>query len=136
MKRAGAPALQYRARGDFLSMRLRIHQSAEALEEYLVAVAYVAATTALLHALRRQMDRPEASLFYLLAVVVSATSVGSGPAVMAAVLSFLAWNEFLIGPGFALTVERPHDWFTLFVFLVVGVVTGELAGRARARAAE
>jgi K+-sensing histidine kinase KdpD len=110
--------------------------AADVAAGYLMASAWVAAATLALWLLRPRVDRPEASLVYLLAIVLSATTGGVGPAVASAALCFLAWNLFLIGPRFSLSVEHTHDWFMLTVFLLVGLLTGELAGRARDRAAE
>ncbi len=102
----------------------------------LIAVASVAAGTLALFLLRHWLDRPHASLLYLLVVVLTATTAGSGPAILAAVLAFLAWNFFLLEPVFTFHLSVPGDWMTLCVFLVIALVTGELAGRARQRAAE
>jgi two-component system sensor histidine kinase KdpD len=103
---------------------------------YPLPILAVAIGTVALYAVRPHLERAEAALVYLLVVVFSATLAGVGPAIVAAVLSFFAWNYFLLGPELSLSVEQPRDWFTLGVFLIVGVLTGELAGRARDRAAE
>lgn len=103
---------------------------------YALAAGYVGAGTLALYLLRGELDRPHAALLYLLAVVVTATTAGSGPAILAAVLSFLAWNFFLLEPVFAFHLSQARDWLTLSVFLIVALVVGELAGKARERAAE
>jgi two-component system sensor histidine kinase KdpD len=103
---------------------------------YLAAVGGVAGGTLALYLLRPHVDRPHASLLYLLIVVLVATSAGLGPAILAALLSFLAWNFFLLEPLFTFYLAQRGDVLTLLVFLGVAILTGELAGRARERAAE
>ena len=55
-------------------------------------------------------------------------------AIVAAFLSFLAYNFFFIAPIFTFTVAEPGEVFSLFVFLVVAIVTGWLAGRLHEQA--
>jgi two-component system sensor histidine kinase KdpD len=103
---------------------------------YLVPIAYVIGGTVILYLLRDHLQTTEAALVYLLLVVLAATTAGAGPAVAAALLGFVVWNYFFIGPPLSFAVDKPHDWITLAVFLIVAMLTGELAGRAREHAAE
>ena len=60
---------------------------------------------------------------------------GAGPAVLAAVLAFFAWDFFFLPPYHTLTVHDPKDWLSLVAFLAVGVVMGVQTGRMRDREA-
>ena len=59
---------------------------------------------------------------------------GTRSAVLAAVLSFLAYNFFFIDPVQTMTIARPHELFALLIFLAVATLTGSLTGRIRAQA--
>jgi len=98
---------------------------------YLAAVTGVAAATAVFWLSRAYLSPHYVSLLYLSVVVASATSFGIGPAVLAAVLSFLCWNFFFIQPVGTFYIHDPKELIALLVFLVVGIVCGVLAGRAR-----
>jgi two-component system sensor histidine kinase KdpD len=71
----------------------------------------------------------------LLAVLGCALRFGTGSAISASLLSFLAYNFFFIEPTLTFTVAKPHELVSLFVFLAVAMVIGGLAGRLRERTA-
>jgi two-component system sensor histidine kinase KdpD len=76
------------------------------------------------------------SLLYLLVVLWLAAWVGRGPAILASVLAFLAYDLFFISPLFRLTVDDPTEWLSLIALLVTSLVTGQLASAVRDRARE
>lgn len=94
----------------------------------------VAAVTAFGLALTAALPLQNLSMLYLVAVVVSAILSGRVSAVVAAALSFLAYNFFFIEPTFSFTVARPHELFALVIFLAAAIFTGQLAGRIREEA--
>jgi len=71
------------------------------------------------------------SMLFLVAVLVSALLGGRFSALLAAGLSFLAYNFFFIDPIRTFTVARPHEVLALTIFVGVAVVTGSLAARLR-----
>lgn len=71
------------------------------------------------------------SILYLLAVLVSAILAGRFAALLAAGLSFLAYNFFFIDPVRTFTIAKPHEVLALMIFVAVAVVTGTLAARLR-----
>ena len=87
-----------------------------------VAVGLVAS-----HALKL----PNLSMIFLAAVLFCAVTFGTWSAVFAAGLSFFAYNFFFIEPLHTFTVASPHELLALFIFLLVAVLTGSLAGRVR-----
>jgi two-component system sensor histidine kinase KdpD len=95
----------------------------------------IAATTCFFLA-HDYVDKGQASLLYLPVVIACATRFGFGPAVLAALLSFLCWNYFFLHPTYTLKVNHPRDWLSLIVFLLAAVTTGQLAARARQEAAQ
>jgi two-component system sensor histidine kinase KdpD len=115
----------------FPGSRARGAQSAGA---YLQALLLVAGVTALLWALRDALTLANLSLLYLLAIVVAAIWLGTGPSLVAAATSFVAFNFFLIRPFYTLAIEDPREVLDLFVFLVVAIIAGQLASYARKQA--
>ena len=96
---------------------------------YGVAVLAVAAVTAVFLLGRGDFATGQWGLLYLLVVVVVAGGVGTGPALLAAVLSFFAWDFFFIPPYGTFYVASSRDWLMLLVFLGVGVLMGIQTGR-------
>jgi two-component system sensor histidine kinase KdpD len=103
---------------------------------YLAAPLSVALITLLIAGLHTAYGLPNSSLLYLLAVLTLASTVGRGPAVLAAFLAFLAANFFFVEPRYTLAIHDPGQWIALIVFLMVAVVAGQLTAALRTRAAE
>jgi two-component system, OmpR family, sensor histidine kinase KdpD len=76
------------------------------------------------------------SLLYLLVVLWLAAWVGRGPAILASVLAFLAYDFLFIPPLYRFTVDDPTEWLSLIALLVTSLVTGQLASAVRDRARE
>jgi two-component system, OmpR family, sensor histidine kinase KdpD len=100
---------------------------------YIAAVAAIAAATAVFYPGRDVFAKGQWALLYLLIVVVVASLSGVGPALLAAGLSFLAWNFFFLPPYHTLTIADPKDWLFLIAFLAVGLAMGVQTGRLRDR---
>ena len=71
------------------------------------------------------------SMLYLAAVLLSAVIAGRFSALLAAILSFLAYNFFFIEPTGELTVAQPHEVLSLVIFIAVALAAGQLAARLR-----
>ncbi len=110
-------------------------QAARALPVYLLAAALVLATSLALWALRDQLTTANASLLYLLVTLIIAVRLGTGPSVLAAVLSFFSFNYFLVAPYYTLAVDDPRELLDLIVYLAAALMAGRLAAYARDQAA-
>lgn len=108
----------------------------EAAPRYAAAVFGVAVMTVLIAAVIGTVHIANISMLYLVAVLVAATRLGSGPAVVAAIAAFLAFDWFFVPPTHTFTVAEPGEWVSLLLFLVTAVITGELAADQRRRAHE
>ncbi len=106
------------------------------LVSYGIALASTALTSAVVAALRAMVPNTHASMLYILAVLLTAVLSGRGPAVVAAVLAFLAFDYLFVEPRYSITVADPAEWLSLFIFLVTALVTGQLAANLRRTAAE
>ncbi|MCX7303484.1 MAG: sensor histidine kinase KdpD [Hyphomicrobiales bacterium] len=95
----------------------------------------VSVATALGALIERFVDLPNVSLLYLLAVLLSAVYAGYVAALLAAILSGLAYNFFFIPPFHTFTIASPHEVFGLFIFIVAALIAGGLASRLSDQAA-
>lgn len=97
------------------------------LLSYFIASAVVGAMTLLLWWLRDNLTAANISLLYLLGTFGVAVWLGTGPSLLAALMTFFGFNFFLIKPYYTLAVEDSHELIDLFVYLLVAMVAGQLA---------
>jgi two-component system sensor histidine kinase KdpD len=97
----------------------------------LATVAAVGCAVVIGLGLQRLVKLPNLAMLFMMAVLLCAINFGRWFAVVAAVLSFFAYNFFFIPPIYSFTVAEPHELFALLVFLVVAILAGGLAGRVR-----
>jgi two-component system sensor histidine kinase KdpD len=101
---------------------------------YAWSVGGVLLATLLLVNFLSSLHQANVALLYLLVVLICATTLGLGPAILASVLSFLGFNFFFVEPLHSLRVTDSQDVLRLFTFLVVAIIGGSLAARAREQA--
>jgi two-component system sensor histidine kinase KdpD len=102
--------------------------------DFLYAVTAVIAALAIGEVLTTLTPIPNLSMVFLLAVLVTAMSVGIWPAIFASILSFFVYNFFFIPPLYTFTIAEPYELLALVIFLVVAVISSALAGRVREQA--
>jgi len=103
---------------------------------YLVSIALVALTTFLGAFVRKTLEPANLVIFYLLIVVIIAVRWGKGPAIMASLLSVLAFDFFLVTPYLTFAVSDVQYMFTFTGLLIVGLVVSALASKTRQQAIE
>jgi len=113
-----------------------VRRAAHALAPYALALLGVVACTGLIAILRLPLPRAHLIILYLLPVLALASIGGRGPALVAALLSFLAYDFSFVEPFFTLTIRDPDEWLALLVFLLTALVAGQLAAALRRRAEE
>ena len=122
----------------------RVHSPTEALNQlmlnqahptfrYAIALGTVIGSAVVMRALLPGLDLLNVSLILLLVTFVLALILGSGPAVAAALLSFLTLNYFFIPPLQNLAVAQGNNVLALAVYLGIAIVTGQLVARVRIR---
>jgi len=94
----------------------------------------VALVTAAIAALKAHVPILSLGALYVFAVLPIAIVWGIALAVPAAVACVLAFNWFFLPPTHTLTLSDSENWLALVVYVVVAVVTSELAVRVRRRA--
>jgi K+-sensing histidine kinase KdpD len=91
------------------------------------AVSLLAALVAA--AAERLVGLDDLSLVFMLAVLVVASRTSTGPAVLTALLCFLAYNFFFIEPRYTLYISARHGTTTVALFLTAALLAGRLASR-------
>jgi two-component system, OmpR family, sensor histidine kinase KdpD len=102
----------------------------------LISPGAVTALTGIMFAFRAQLGVLNVLLLYLLLTFFLALSGGLWPAVLSAILGFLAFDFFFIPPFHTLDVAAPDHVLALFVYLGVAVVTARLVSGMQARTDE
>jgi len=99
--------------------------------DYLLAVVVCAATMLLTLPLAEHMLLTDVVMVFLLAVVLVAAWLGSGPAVLSAFICVAFFDFFYVPPRFTFDVADGRYLITFVVMLAVALVTGQLAARLR-----
>ncbi|MFW9485891.1 DUF4118 domain-containing protein [Xanthomonas euvesicatoria pv. euvesicatoria] len=105
------------------------------LQRYDMAFAAIAAAGAVGVAwlLQRWTDIDDLSMVFIVAVVLVASRTRMAAAVVAALLSFVAYNFFFIEPRFTLQISARQGVVTVCMFLIAALVAGRLASRLRSQ---
>jgi len=101
---------------------------------YLVSLLFVAGALAAGLALKQVLAVSSLSLVFLTGVLASAIRYGLFPSLFACFASVLAYNFFFLPPLYTFTIADPENVVTLFFFLVVAIITSNLAARMRSQA--
>jgi len=104
------------------------------LNRYFSALALVAAAGVVAKMLQLWLSLPDPALVFLTGVLFAAIIGGLGPSITAAFLSLLVYDFFFVHPVYTFTVTKSQDLLSLFVFLVVAVLTSNLTARIRDQA--
>ncbi len=101
---------------------------------YLEGFGWVAATTLLNELFRNFIVPTNLVMLYLLAVVIVALRLGRGPAILASLLSVMAFDFFFVPPRLTFAVSDTQYVLTFAGLLVVGLVISTMASRAHDQA--
>ncbi len=117
-------------------MRLVLRRSTRTARvlAYLASVAVIGVCAELLFAVPA-ITAGAAAPILLLAVLLIARELGTGPALMASVCAALAFAFYFLPPT-GLFIWDPTDWVAFGAFTLTAVVVGELAARAERRQQE
>ena len=102
---------------------------------YLLAIGLMAIATGVFYLVRDYFAKGQWALLYLLIIGLIAGLRGVRPAMLAAILAFLAWDFFFLPPYHTFRISDPKDWIALIAFLIVGIAMGLQTGRMRDREA-
>src|SRR5215471_21520521 len=76
---------------------------------------------------------PNISNLYLLVVPVLAITRGRYAAILSAGLAFLSYAYFIVPPLYSFAIVRSEEWIALGIFLLVALLTAQLATALRER---
>ena len=97
----------------------------------LLSLASVGLVTAILVFLDQHVAVNLVPIAYLIPVIIAATQWGIWPATLASIVSMAAADFFFFPPIFSFQVEDPQEVVDLLLFLVVALVSSNLASRLR-----
>jgi two-component system sensor histidine kinase KdpD len=106
------------------------------IRPYAIALVGVVVVTFAIGLVEDRFHLANSSVLYLIVVLTIASAFGSGPAVVASLVSFLAFDWLFVEPKFTLSVGSLEGWVSLALFLLTAAITGQLAAGQRRRATE
>ncbi len=98
---------------------------------YAEAAAVTGACAAIALLLDPLLETANLGLVFLIGVLFAAVRGGVGPALFSSALSFLVFNYLLTEPRYTFNISSRRDTLTVVFYLVVALVTGQLAARVR-----
>ncbi len=101
--------------------------------EYIAAIAGVAALTVGCWLLTPLTGYGAISLIYLLGVLLAGVFLSRGPVLLVAALSSLAWNFLFIPPRFTLHIAKLEDTLTFATYFIIAIIVGGLTAQLKAR---
>jgi two-component system sensor histidine kinase KdpD len=114
--------------------RPKVKSPAMAWEPYVLVAGSLVVVTGAGILLRAYIPQEAMGLIFTAVIAGAASRYGRNAGLFASLAGFLAWNFFFLHPLYTFSVADPRDGVALVVFLMVGVVTGSLAGRVRVEA--
>ena len=99
------------------------------------SVVLVAAVTALLWLVRLHISTANVTLAYLIVVFVCASTAGREPALLSALLSFLAFKILFVPPIWSLDINNLSDLWEFGCFVIAALSVGAITIQAREQAA-
>ncbi len=103
---------------------------------YVIAAMGVGVASGVIGLILHVVSFGNISLLYLLVVLWLAARYGRGPAILASVLAFVAYDFLFIPPLHRFTIDDPTEWLSLLALLATSLVLGELTATVQARARE
>ena len=105
------------------------------LSDYGTGILYLVLATLACFAMYPYFNLSNLIMVYLLAVMLTATECGRGPAILSSLLSVLVFDFFFVPPRFSFSVEDAQYILTFVVMCVVGLVISQLAAGMRQQTA-
>ena len=101
--------------------------------QYAAAAAAVLLVVLLSYPLAPTLGYQTVSLILLMTVALLPLRLGTGPVLLAAALSALAWNYFFIPPQFTFAIGVVQDLLMFAMYFCIATVSGVLTARIRSR---
>jgi two-component system sensor histidine kinase KdpD len=101
------------------------------LRQYITVSFFVFLTSAVCYLAKEFIGYQAVSFALLFLISILAIFYGTGPILLAAVLSAFIWDVFFIPPQFTLHIENPLDVLMLIMFFIIALLNGILTSRVR-----
>ncbi|MRR24280.1 DUF4118 domain-containing protein, partial [bacterium] len=99
--------------------------------EYFIVSLLIILASSLCYPLREMIGYQAVSFVLLFLVSILAIFFGTGPVLLAAILSAIIWDLIFIPPQFTLYIENPIDILLLVMFFIIALLNGVLTSRTR-----
>jgi two-component system, OmpR family, sensor histidine kinase KdpD len=103
------------------------------MKDYAIALSTIIVVALGCYAMRGFVNYQAVAMILLLTVSLLPLVMGSGPVLMAAIVSALIWDYFFIPPRFTLLIAKIEDILMLLTYFSVALVTSVLSTRIRAQ---
>jgi len=104
------------------------------LAQHALSLLMVAAAVVLAEAFQALLQTHGLTLFFVLPVVISATSFGWGPSITATIAGVLCYDFFFTEPKFSLAIASPADICDAALLFVIAAIVSAVAAQGRNRA--
>jgi len=111
--------------------RVSIPSFTSGFREYLIVSLLIIIASSLCYPLREMIGYQAVSFVLLFLVSILAIFFGTGPVLLAAILSAVIWDLIFIPPQFTLYIENPIDILLLIMFFIIALLNGVLTSRTR-----
>jgi two-component system, OmpR family, sensor histidine kinase KdpD len=101
------------------------------LKQYFIVSFFVILSSFVCYLAKDIIGYQAVSFALLFLVSILAIFYGTGPILLAALLSALIWDVFFIPPQFTLHIENPVDVLMLIMFFIIALLNGILTSRVR-----
>jgi two-component system, OmpR family, sensor histidine kinase KdpD len=100
-------------------------------KQYISVFLFVTLTSVGFYLVKDFIGYQIVSFGLLFLVSILAIFYGTGPILLAALLSAVIWDYFFIPPQFTLHIGRPEDLLMLMMFFIIAILNGILTSRLR-----
>ena len=101
------------------------------ISQYLTICFFVFITSLVCYFVKDYIGYQAVSFILLFLISLFAIFFGTGPILLAALLSAVIWDYFFLPPQFTLHVEKPEDIMMLIMYFTIALLSGVLTSRVR-----
>lgn len=103
-------------------------------EPYTISSILLVAVTVIGNVAHKYVPQEATGLIFTGVIVAMASRYGRNAGLFNAIVGFLLWDFCFLSPFGGFSVSDPRDVVVLLIFLMVGLLTGQLAGKVRQEA--
>jgi two-component system sensor histidine kinase KdpD len=116
---------------DYFKKKVSIPSYTSTIRQYVTTAFFVLLSSVICYFINDYIGYQAVSFVLLFLVSILALFFGTGPILLAAMLSVFIWDYFFIPPPFTLRIEKPVDLLMLLMFFIIALLNGILTSRVR-----